>query len=107
MQNLKVGADLVPDQNDMTGNLEDWEDRVFQNTDHFRVHRYYGRGASDQFETKDFGQAMVAADEVLKTSPSHRVIVYSVTAAGRYFAIPQKRWNHYAELWIKMKSKNK
>lgn len=91
-----------PDE-DFSGLLEDWDDRVFRHADHFRVHRYYGNGSNDRMETKDFGQAMCAADACLKT-PGMRVLVYAVTATGRYQCLVQTRWEHYAQLWLDKRS---
>lgn len=96
---MQKQTDLVPSDSDFTGNLEDWEDRVFQNADHFRVHKFFGRGGHDQIETTDFGEAMRLVVEVGKT-PGHRAMVYVVTVSGRSCVIPKERYAHCAEMWV-------
>lgn len=94
-----------PDDN-FTGLLEQWDDRVFTHADHFRLHKFFGNGQHERFTTKDFAQAMVAAADALKV-PNQRVIVYAVTATGRYQALVPSRWNHYAKLWLEARRGDK
>lgn len=86
-----------PDHN-FTGLVEDWDDRVFNNADHFRVHRFHGNGAHDTFEHESYAVAMVAAVDAMKAGA--RVIIYAITDTGRYQALVPKRWVHYSKLWM-------
>lgn len=96
---------VKPPDEDFTGLLEDWDDRVFMHADHFRLHRFHGNGEHDRAETPDFAHAMVMAVDALKEHK--RVIVYAITATGRYQALVPKRWGHYATLWLAKVEKSK
>lgn len=87
-------------EHDFTGALEAWDERVFTNTEHFRLHRYKGRGSHDQAETKDFGECMRWA--FAAKAEGFRVIVYSITASGRSCCLVENKWEQYAALWIKL-----
>lgn len=84
---------------DFTGNLEDWEARVFRDAMHFRLHRFYGNGNHDTAEVKDFREALTLA--ALEVKAERRVILYAVAATGRWFQLPQKQWLSYLRVWDK------
>lgn len=99
---IRRGSDPASPDADFTGLLEDWDDRVFTYADHFRAHRFHGNGKHDTLVTKDFAQAMVAADQAIRAR--QRVIVYAITSTGRYQALVPSRWDHYAKLWLEKKN---
>jgi hypothetical protein len=88
-------------EHNFQGTLEQWDDRVFQNAAVFRIHRFNKENKRDEFETPSFKVAMVAAHSEIKAG--YRVLVYAVDESGRFICLPQDRWNHYAELWLKKK----
>lgn len=94
-------ADNKSPDEDFTGLVEDWDDRVFRHAEHFRVHRFSGRGGQDRVQTTEFPIAMRAAIDALRAG--YRVLVYAVTATGRYQALEQRRWNHYATIYLENK----
>ena len=85
-------------ENDFTGTQEEWEDRIFNNVDLFRVHQLSNGKVEKEMNTTSFPQALVAAEEVTKADKE--VLVYAVSKSGRYVCLPPERWNHFAELWI-------
>lgn len=95
---LRRDANVKSPDEDFTGMLEEWDDRVFIHADHFRLHRFHGNGEHDRAETKDFAQAMVMAVDALKEGK--RVLVYAITTTGRYQALQPQRWGHFAKLWL-------
>ena len=94
---------IVGTSDDFTGNLQDWEERVFKEAELFRLHRYIGSagGISDRAELKDFRQALKLA--VLELRKGNRVMVYAVAKTGRWFQIPEKQWHQYLKVWDAMK----
>ena len=98
-----VKDDLVPSAHDFTGNLEDWERRIFLNAEYFRVHRFYGQGRHDSMQTTDFLKALERANEELALG--RRVLIYVVTIEGRFVVIPQKLWEDRKQLWLEKKGK--
>jgi hypothetical protein len=85
---------------DFTGNLEDWEERVFRTAVLFRVHRFYGMGATDRAELTNFREALTMCALELR-KPGHRVMVYAVADTERWFLIPQDQWLKYLRIWDK------
>jgi hypothetical protein len=80
----------------LVGTREEWEDQVFADADHFRVHRFSPERSS--IEVKDYREAMTVAHA--EKSLGYRVLVYCVSRQGRSFAIPESRWEHYAKLFL-------
>lgn len=89
---------IVGTSDDFTGNLEDWEQRIFRDVELFRLHRYYGMGSTDRAEVHDFREALKLAVLELR-KPGHRVILYAVAKTGRWFQIPQDQWYKYLKIW--------
>lgn len=90
---------IIPDAHDFTGELEDWDERLFWNFDHFRIHRTMigGKGelVSDIMTEKNFAEAIAIREELL--AHGWKVTVYCITAAGRSCALVD--FDHYVTLW--------
>jgi hypothetical protein len=91
------GMTKLPEHDFQTGGMDGWVDRVFLAADHFRLHRFHGKGGHDHLETQSFAEAMLAADRALKLE--YRVLVYAVTKTGRSACLPRALWGHFAELY--------
>ena len=89
------------DDSDFTGNLVDWEERVFRNAMGFRLHRFYGQGGADRAQVLTFPEAVKMCQAELKR-PGVRVMLYAVAQSGRWFLIPEKQWPHYQTVWADM-----
>jgi hypothetical protein len=90
----KDAAPVKPSEHDFSGSLEDWEDRVFINAEHFTVCRKVeGKGG---VETKRFARFEQAQGEA---GDDPRALVYVVTASGRSVCLIRARWDHYRKLW--------
>ena len=97
-----MGTDPIEGtEHDFSGSGDDWERRVFMHADHFRLSRFYGKGARDDATAKTFPEAMTMAAQAMDdpAHPNARVLVYAVTTSGRFTAIPADRWPAYLELW--------
>lgn len=89
---------MVASAQDFTGNREDWERRVFLNAEHFRVHRFYGKGQHDHAKVKDFPEALRMCGREMRQG--RRVLIYAVTAEGRFVALPQNQWLELYQTWM-------
>jgi hypothetical protein len=76
--------------------LDEWEDSVFLDADHFHLIRFHDDNSRDRAQVKTFAQAMRAARDELDAG--RRVLVYAVAASGRFFCVAPKRWDHFAAL---------
>lgn len=86
-----------PSENDFNVSLEQWDDSVFLNADHFRLHRFHPNGYVDRARVTEFPTAMREA--LIQIGHGFRVLVYAVTKSGRYQAMVPERWEHYAKLY--------
>lgn len=77
------------------GTVDQWEDSVFRNAEHFRVHRLYGQGGRDSCQVATFQEAVTAGAEARAEIPGARILIYAVTAAGRSSLVPESRWAGY------------
>lgn len=81
-----------------TSGLDEWEDSVFAQADHFRLIRFHDDNSQDRAEVKTLAQAMrLARDEL---NADRRVLVYAVAASGRFFCVAPGRWDHFAEVTL-------
>lgn len=90
---------IVGTSSDFTGNLEDWEARVFNDAYLFRLHHYFGNKQHETAEVSNFRTALTLAVTEIKKGPDHRVLVQAVSDTGRWFTIPQDQWLSYLRLW--------
>lgn len=79
------------------GTLEEFDDSVFLNATHFRLHRFHPNGKVDRARIDDFPTAMREA--INQINQGFRVLVYAVSASGRHQAMVRERWEHFAKLY--------
>ena len=93
-----------PPEHDFTGTLEEWEERVILNANHFRVHRYY--------YARDFDVGWVTAHDskpastlpealllIYQQDSEYRILLYAVTKTGRSVCIPESKWDEVMAKW--------
>lgn len=91
-------------ENEFGTTLDEWEDRIFSEATHFRLHRFPSQslpnvsGAYDRSEVTDFEDALRLAGGVLSV-PNQRVLIYAVAESGRFVCLEKKKWAHFLELW--------
>jgi hypothetical protein len=85
------------------GSLEDFDDSVFLNADHFRLHRFNDEGVHDKARVSDFPTVMREA--LIQRKLGYRVVVYAVAKSGRHQAMVPERWEHYAKLYNERQEK--
>lgn len=73
--------------------LEQWEEQVFANADHFTVFRRLGRFRRDVHTVKTFPEATKAAGD------DETALVYAVCLSGRSCCLVRSRWPRYQEIW--------
>lgn len=76
--------------------LEEWEEAVFDNHDHFTVVRYRARLKHDTRVFKDFPDAVIDARK------AGRPLIYCVAKSGRFFCIEEVRWDYFMDRWFKL-----
>ena len=81
-------------EHDFSGDLENWEDRVFEHASHFTVVQGRSPFTRVRTEYKTFPEARVIAEMSGITA-----MVYAVTESGRHVMLIRRRWPHYEQLW--------
>ena len=93
----------MPDEK-FDGSLEDFDDSVFLNADHFRLFRYNDEERKvDKATITDFPTVMREAFNQM--DQGFRVSVYVVSKSGRYQLMVPDRWEHYAKLYNEQQRK--
>jgi hypothetical protein len=75
---------------------EEFEERVFRCASHFNVVRFGTHNGSEIKTVKTFSEAIYNA------YGNSRALIYAVSSEGQAFCIPQKQYEHYAEIWLGM-----
>jgi hypothetical protein len=73
--------------------LEQWEEQVFANANHFTIFRRLGRFNHDTKTVATFPEAINEA------KGDRTALVYAVTLTGRSVCLIRARWPRYLEIW--------
>lgn len=64
-----------PEDLPLSGSRENWEEAVFLNVDHFRVHRFLANGQQESVTVEDFEEALSIAGHEMRRG--RRVLIYA------------------------------
>lgn len=76
--------------------LDEFEEKIFREADHFNVVRFGTHNGSEIKTVKSFAEAVYIA------SNDPRILIYAVALSGRAFCLARKDFGKFAEIWLEM-----